>query len=131
MITVSNEGICVEFWRKNNQPWFSYFQIVCKYQKYFKTYPLNIIFDDFSIQLLGYRTEFSCLYLPQGHNFISTVCVAMKYRWICIFFILSESPSLMSISLHVLQTFRTSNFGKKKVSSKKSPSYGNTIYATT
>ena len=32
-----------------------------------------IIFDDFSIYLLGYRTEFSCLYLPQGQTFISTV----------------------------------------------------------
>ena len=38
----------------------------------FKTNPLNIIFDDFSIWL-GYRTKFSCLYLPQAHNFISTV----------------------------------------------------------
>jgi len=25
---------------------------------------------------------------------IASYCVAMKYRWICIFFILSESPSL-------------------------------------
>ena len=39
---------------------------------YFKTNPLNIIFDDFSIWLLGYKTEFSCLYLPQGHYFMST-----------------------------------------------------------
>jgi len=37
------------------------------------TNPLNIIFDDFSICLLGYRTEFSCLYIQQGHYFISTV----------------------------------------------------------
>ena len=37
------------------------------------------MFDDFSIWLLGYRIEFSCLYLPQGHKY----CVAMKYRWIC------------------------------------------------
>ena len=34
---------------------------------------LNIILDDFRIWLLGYRTEFSCLYIPQGHYFISTV----------------------------------------------------------
>ena len=46
---------------------------------YFKTNLLNIIFDDFSIWLLGNRTEFSFLYLPlsflyipQGHKFIST-----------------------------------------------------------
>ena len=38
----------------------------------FKTNPLNIIFDDFSIWLLGFKTEFSCLYLPQGHYFMST-----------------------------------------------------------
>jgi len=33
------------------------------------TDPLNIIFDDFGISLLGYRMEFSCLYIPQGHYF--------------------------------------------------------------
>jgi len=33
----------------------------------------NIIFDEFSICLFGYRIEFSCLYRPQGHHFISTV----------------------------------------------------------
>ena len=33
---------------------------------------LNIIFDDFGICLLGYRIEFSCLYIPQGHYFMST-----------------------------------------------------------
>jgi len=32
-----------------------------------------IIFDDLGICLLGYRIEFSCLYNPQGHNFISTL----------------------------------------------------------
>ena len=40
---------------------------------YFTTNTLNIIFDDFSTWLIGYRTEFSCLYLLQGHNFISIV----------------------------------------------------------
>jgi len=37
------------------------------------TDPLNIIFDDFGILLLGYRIEFRCLYIPQGHYFISTL----------------------------------------------------------
>ena len=37
------------------------------------TVPLNIIFDDFSMWLLGYRVEFSCLYIPLGHYFISTL----------------------------------------------------------
>ena len=61
----------LSFEEKTTQPWFTYFQIAAKYS--FKTNPLNISFDDFSIWLLGHRTEFSCLYLPQGHNFISTV----------------------------------------------------------
>jgi len=30
------------------------------------TDPLNIIFDDFDKLLLGYRIDFSCLYVPQG-----------------------------------------------------------------
>jgi len=34
------------------------------------TDPLNIIFDDFGIRLLGYRIEFSGLYIPQVHFFI-------------------------------------------------------------
>ena len=50
MINASNEGICVEFRiKKTTQPWFTYFQIADKYQKYFKTKALNIIFDNFSI----------------------------------------------------------------------------------
>jgi len=36
----------------------------------FMTYTLNIIFDDFDVWLYGYRIEFSCLYIPQGHYFI-------------------------------------------------------------
>ena len=34
---------------KTTQPWFTYFQFAGKYYKSFKTNPLNIIFDDFSI----------------------------------------------------------------------------------
>ena len=30
---------------------------------------LNIIFDDFDIWLLGFRIQFNCLYIPQGHYF--------------------------------------------------------------
>ena len=72
MINASNGGICVEFEQKTTQPWFN-FSNCRQVLKSFKTNPLNIIFDEFSICLLGYRTKFSCLYLPQGHNFISTV----------------------------------------------------------
>ena len=38
------EGICVEFESKTSQHCFFYFQIACKYWKYFMTNPLNIIF---------------------------------------------------------------------------------------
>ena len=34
---------------KTTQHWFSYFQIACKYLKYFMTDPLNMIFYDFGI----------------------------------------------------------------------------------
>ena len=37
----------------------------------------------FCIWLLGCRIEFSCLYIQQGQYYF----VAMKYRWICIFYI--------------------------------------------
>jgi len=55
---------------------------------------LNIIFDDFSICLLGYRTEFGCLYIPQGNDFIFKYFVLEVQINMYIFFILSESPSL-------------------------------------
>jgi len=31
------------------------------------------MFDDFGISLLGYRIKFRCLYIPQGHFFISNL----------------------------------------------------------
>jgi len=37
----------LSFEEKTTQPWFTYFQIAAKYS--FKTNPLNISFDDFSI----------------------------------------------------------------------------------
>jgi len=42
----------LSFEEKITQPCFTYFQIAGKYQTSFKTNPLNIIFDDFSIWLL-------------------------------------------------------------------------------
>jgi len=38
------------------------------------TDPLNIIFDNFGIWLLGYKNEFSCLDIPQGHYFHQVRC---------------------------------------------------------
>ena len=58
---------------KATQHWFSYYQIARKYKQSFMTNPLSIIFDAFSIRLLGHRTEFSCLYLPQEDKVIITV----------------------------------------------------------
>ena len=39
----------------------------------FYDWPVKYYFDNFGIWLLGYRIEFSCLYIPQGHNFINTL----------------------------------------------------------
>ena len=43
----------LNFEEKTTQPWFTYFQTAGKYWKSFKTNPLNIIFDNFIIRLLG------------------------------------------------------------------------------
>ena len=51
---------------------------------------LNISFDNFSIRLLGYRIEFSCLYIPQGHNFISTLWLCSTDEYVFFF----ENPPL-------------------------------------
>jgi len=61
---------------KITQDWFSYFKIAHKYQKSFMTDPLNLIFDESSLRLLGYRIEFSCLYIAQRQYFM-----VMWLRW--------------------------------------------------
>jgi len=38
----------------------------------FMTDPLNSVVDGLDILLVGYRIEFSCLYIPQGHYVISS-----------------------------------------------------------
>ena len=38
------------------------------------TEPLDIIFDDFGKWLLGYRIEFSCLYIFQKGRFALVLC---------------------------------------------------------
>ena len=40
--------------------------------KIFYDSPFKYYFDEFGIRLLGYKIEFSCLYIPHGH-FISTL----------------------------------------------------------
>ena len=70
------------------QPWFTFFQIARKYWTYFMTHPLNITFDNFAKYLLGYMIKFSCLYIPQGHYFISTVWLRSTdeyvHFWFCV-----------------------------------------------
>ena len=55
--------------------------------KSFMTDPLNIIFDDLRIWLLGYRIEFSCLYtcIPKGLYFISTLWVWSTDEYVVVF----------------------------------------------
>ena len=99
MVNASNKGICVEFWRKNNTTLVYLLSNCWQVLKIFYVLNLlNIIFDDFSIWLLGYRTKFSCLYFPQGQHFISTVWLIMKHRWISKFLILSSSLKKLSIN---------------------------------
>ena len=43
------------------------------YLQYFINVLLNNTFDDFGMWLLDYWIEFSCLYISQGHYFISTL----------------------------------------------------------
>jgi len=43
---------------------------------------LNIIFDNFGICLLGYRNEFSFLYIPQGRYFISTLRISSADQYL-------------------------------------------------
>ena len=59
---------------------FPTFKLPANTKEYFMTDPLNIIFDDFDMWLLGYRIKFSCLYLPQGHTLIST-CTSTMWLW--------------------------------------------------
>ena len=61
----------LSFEEKTTQPWFTYFQIAGSTKTLLR--PVKYYFEDFILRLLAYRTQFSCLYLPQGHTFISTM----------------------------------------------------------
>ena len=78
------------------------------------------VVDDFSISLLGYRTEFSCLYLPQGHTFINTDEYEHFWFWKSIFNMLFISryhmPDLKyKIKFTSLVSFCTNSENKIKV----------------
>ena len=75
----------LSFEEKITHSWLTYFKIAGKYETHFKTNPLNIIFDYFSIWLLVYMTEFSSI--SSTSALFHKYCVAMKYRWICKFLI--------------------------------------------
>ena len=60
--------------------------------KCFMAPPLYISFDKFGIWLLGYRIEFSCLYIPQWHSFISTLWLWSTDEYL-LFFLDSERKS--------------------------------------
>ena len=53
MINASNVGMWIECWRTTNTTLVYLLSNYRQALKYFKTNPLNIIFDDFSIWLLG------------------------------------------------------------------------------
>ena len=69
--------------------------------------PLNIIFDDFSMWLLGYRVEFSCLYIPLGHCFISSLWLWSTDEYVNFDF---ERKSIFNVAEHKddLDMFRMS-----------------------
>ena len=64
------------------------------------TDPLNIIFDDFGIWLLGSKIEFGCLYIPQGHYYINTLWLWSTNEYV-VSLILSKSPSLKTIAKQI------------------------------
>ena len=78
---------------------------------------LIIIVDAFVVWLLGYRIEFSRLYIPWGHYFISTMC--LKSTEVCVFFFLSKvylssidacSTNLYSYHVHMYIVWLTRTF---------------------
>ena len=74
---------------------------------------LNIIFDNFGMWFLGYRIEFCCVYIPQGHYFICTLWLWSTDEYIFIF-ILSESPPLKKMTLS--QKYRSSHMQVSSIS---------------
>ena len=76
------------------------FQIAGKYKHSFKTNPLNIILDDFSICLLEYRTEISCLCIPQVHNFIVQCGFEVQMNTYLLIFDFDLRPSLSEVAWH-------------------------------
>ena len=99
MWQIQTEVPCPQYCKlyKQTKHWMLYFQIAPKVLKIvFMTKPLNIVFGDVGIWLLGYGIEFSCLYIPQGHYFMSTLWLWSTDDY-CQFSVFSESRSLNNI----------------------------------
>ena len=112
MINASNGGICVEFWRKKQHNLgLPTFKLPTSTKNLWR---LTLYYYFWRFQYMNIRTEFSCLYPPQGHNFISTVWPWSTDEYCAFwdateipgqrildhifkFLILSESPSLIYI----------------------------------
>jgi len=65
------------------------------------TDPLNIIFNKFGLWLQGYRIEFSCLYIPQGHHFISTLWLWCTDEYMFVLFQAKVHLYQMTIHVHL------------------------------
>ena len=70
-------------WKKTNNTTLVFLLSNCKYMKSFMT-----------VLLLGYRIEFSYLYIPQAYYFISSLWLWSTDEYV-LFFILSKSPPLI------------------------------------
>ena len=92
-IKASYKEFCVELVRKNNTTLVFLLSNCPQVLKSFMTDPLNIIFDNFWIWLLGYRIELSCLNILKAYYFMNTL-----WKWntdeYCVFLVLSESAPL-------------------------------------
>jgi len=60
------------------------------------THLLNIIFPYLGIRLLGYSIEFSCLYIPPGHYFTSTLLLWRTDKYV--FFVNVEGRSTFNFT---------------------------------
>jgi len=71
------------------------------------THPLNIVFDDLGIWLLGCMIEFSCLYIPQRHYFISSLWLLRTDEYVN-----NLHPSFSICFIHGLWPSNTRRFNR-------------------
>jgi len=88
--------------KTTTQHWCSNIQVLTTLM----TDPLNIIFREYDICLLGYTIEFSCLYIPQGQYFISIVCLWSTDEYVFFYF---ERKSTFNKSLSFSAVYTQNN----------------------